>query len=141
MLKIVRPSTFKHCLSFCCHFFFFSLLPKPVGQVIVQWQRKTYSLDIDLGIPASSSHSFITFSLQAIPWGCNFDQQSKRYRTASEKKGQMLLLYMKLKFCWLLSQIILYSQLLIACIMEKQRSSQKMGSPTMPTWNFVVFPL
>ena len=89
--------------------FFFSFLTKPVGQAIVQWQRKTYSLDMDLGIPASSSHSFITFSIQAIPWGYNFDQQSKRYRTASEKKGQMLLLYMKLKFCWLHSQLILYN--------------------------------
>lgn len=31
----------------------------------------TYVLDIDLGIPASSSHSFTTFSSQDIPCGCN----------------------------------------------------------------------
>jgi len=31
----------------------------------------TYLTEIDLGIPASSSHSFMTFSWQSIPCGCD----------------------------------------------------------------------
>lgn len=34
-------------------------------------------MDMDLGIPASSSHSFIRFSPQAIPCGCNYHHDIK----------------------------------------------------------------